>query len=114
VPVSDHYIDYVKDRLQDFAPLRVKRMFEGAGVYSGGLFFAILVDDELYLKVDDENQADYQAQGLQPFTVTMNAGKTAAVSYYPVPAAVPEDADLLGDWVRKALDAASRAKCAAR
>ncbi|MGF1612862.1 MAG: TfoX/Sxy family protein [Gammaproteobacteria bacterium] len=110
MPVSDKYINYVQDLLQDFAPLRVKRMFGGAGVYSGNLFFAIIADDELYLKVDHQNRTDYEAQGLQPFTYMMKGGKTATMSYYPLPADVLEDTDGLRDWVRKALAAAHRAK----
>ena len=113
MPVSDGYIEHVKDLLQDFPPLRVKRMFGGAGVYSGNLFFAILVDDELYLKADDLNRAHYEAQGLQPFTFTMKGGRSATMSYYPVPVDVLEDPDLLRDWVRMALHAAHRAKRAA-
>ena len=108
--VSDGYIEYVKELLQDFAPLRIKRMFGGAGVYSGNLFFAILADDELYLKVDDLDRADYEAQGLLPFTFKMKSGRRGTMSYYPVPADVQEDPDVLGDWVRKALDAARRGK----
>lgn len=110
MPVSDEYIAYVKDLLREFTPLRVKRMFAGAGVYSGDLFFAIIVDDELYLKVDDENRADYEAHGLAPFTFARKGGKRATMSYYPVPAEVLEDAELLHDWVREALHAAYRAK----
>jgi TfoX/Sxy family transcriptional regulator of competence genes len=40
--VSDGYIAYVRDLLAPFEPLRVKRMFGGAGIYSADLFFAIL------------------------------------------------------------------------
>ena len=40
--VSEHYIEFIQDLLADFEPLRIKRMFGGAGVYSGDLFFAIL------------------------------------------------------------------------
>jgi TfoX/Sxy family transcriptional regulator of competence genes len=45
--VSDHYVDFVRDLLADFDPLRIRRMFGGAGVYSGERLFAILVDDAL-------------------------------------------------------------------
>ena len=110
MPVSNTYIEYVKDSLRDFAPLVVKRMFGGAGVYCAGLFFAIVVDDELYLKVDDQNRPDYEARKLQPFTYTSKKGKTFKMSYYPIPAHVLEDPNVLRDWVHKALNAAQRAK----
>ena len=59
MPVSEHSIAFVQDLLADFAPLRIKRMFGGAGIYSADLFFAILAEDNLYLKVDDGNRAAY-------------------------------------------------------
>jgi DNA transformation protein len=109
MPVSNGYIDFVRDLLDDLGPLRIKRMFGGAGVYSGELFFAILADDALYLKVDDENRADYEKRGLGPFTYETKAGRSASMSYYPVPADLLEDAEALRPWARGALEAARRA-----
>lgn len=110
MPVTDSYMGFVKELLAEFEPLRIKRMFGGAGVYSGELFFAILVEDELYLKVDDTTRRDYERHGLQPFTYEMKNGRTATMSYYPVPAEVLEDPDELPRWVGGALDAARRGK----
>ena len=42
MPVTDGYIEFVRDLLGSFEPLRVKRMFGGAGVYSADVFFAII------------------------------------------------------------------------
>jgi DNA transformation protein len=107
--VSDGYIALVRDLLSAFEPLRIKRMFGGAGVYAGELFFAVIIDDALYLKVDDETRDRYEARGLQPFTYAMKNGRTATMSYYPVPAEILEDAQALATWAHDALDAARRA-----
>lgn len=109
MPVSEHYIAFVQDLLADFAPLRIKRMFGGAGIYSGELFFAILVEDTLYLKVDDGNRAAYQARGIQPFSYQGKDGRRATMSYYPVPAELLDDPEALAPWAREAIDAAQRA-----
>ena len=88
MPVSEHYIAFVQDLLAGFAPLRIKRMFGGAGIYSGDLFFAILVEDTLYLKVDDGNRAAYQDRGIQPFVYegfSGNRRKAQSVPTVPVP-----------------------------
>ena len=107
--VSEHYIEFVRDLLADFGPLRIKRMFGGAGIYSGDLFFAILADDTLFLKVDDENRAGYQDLGIRPFAFEMKNGRVATMSYYPVPPDVLDDREELGPWVQKAIEAARRA-----
>jgi DNA transformation protein len=110
MPVSDEYMEFTKELLAEFEPLRIKRMFGGAGVYSGELFFAILVDDELYLKVDDINRPEYEQRGLGPFVYRMKNGRTSTMSYYPAPADVLEDPPELSRWVRGALEAAERGK----
>ena len=112
--VSDGYINYVLDLFAGLGSLRVKRMFGAAGIYCDELFFAILVEDELYLKVDDRNRRDYERLGLGPFTYGMNNGRSATMSYYPVPADILEDPQRLHAWARKAIDAALRTKTAQR
>jgi DNA transformation protein and related proteins len=109
MPVSEHYIAFVQDLLADFEPLRIKRMFGGAGIYSGDLFFAILVEDALYLKVDDGNREPYQARGIQPFAYEGKDGRRATMSYYPVPPELLDDPNALAPWARQAIDAARRA-----
>lgn len=109
MPVSDHYIDFVRDLLSDFEPLHIKRMFGGAGIYSGERFFAILADDTLYLKADEGNRANFEQRGLQPFSYATKTGRTGTMSYYPTPAESLEDPDSLAPWVSGALAAAERA-----
>ena len=106
--VSEHYIEFIHDLLADFEPLRIKRMFGGAGVYSGDLFFAILAEDTLYLKVDDGNRRAYEALGIQPFAYVRKDGRMATMSYYPVPSEVLDNPDALAPWARQAMDAAQR------
>ena len=112
--ISDDYIAFARDLLSDLEPLRVKRMFGGAGIYSGELFFAILVDNELYLKVDDANRADYESRGLAPFSYEMKSGRTGTMSYYPPPPEVLEERDALVQWALKAVDAARRSAAGKR
>ena len=106
--VSEHYIEFIHDLLADFEPLRIKRMFGGAGVYSGDLFFAILVEDTLYLKVDAGNRREYEALGIQPFSYARKDGRMATLSYYPVPSEILDNPDALAPWARQAMDAAQR------
>ena len=83
-------------------------MFGGAGIYSGDLFFAILVEDTLYLKVEDGNREPYQARGIQPFAYEGKNGRRATMSYYPVPSELLDDPDAFAPWARQAMDAARR------
>jgi DNA transformation protein len=86
--------------------LRARAMFGGVGVYAGERFFALLDDDVLYLKVDDETRAEFEGAGMRPFMPGGDPAQT--MQYYDVPAEVLEDADALRPWVGRALEAAAR------
>jgi len=106
MPVSPDYLDFLRDQLDAFGAFDIRRMFGGAGLFRDGLMFALVVDDVLYLKVDDRNRPDFEAAGMAPFSYDRK-GKTAALkSYYEVPPELPEDADELAAWARRAFDAA--------
>jgi DNA transformation protein len=87
--------------------VRARAMFGGVGVYAGELFFALIDDDTVYLKVDDSNRADFEAKGLGPFRPFGPEGEV--MQYYELSADILEDPDALRPWVEKAIDVA-RAK----
>lgn len=103
--VSEGYLYYVLDSLGAVGEVAARRMFGGAGLYLGDLFFGLIADDVLYLKVDDGNREDYERAGMPPFVPY----GTYAMSYSQVPAEVLDDPSELKAWAEKALDAARRA-----
>jgi DNA transformation protein len=102
--VSDEYLTYVIDQFEALGPVRYRRMFGGAGLYFEDLFFGLIADDVLYLKVDDSNRADYEAEGMEPFKPFPD--KKEVMQYYEVPIDVLENRDTLREWARKALHVA--------
>ncbi len=109
VSVSDDYLEFVREQLERLGTIAVRRMFGGAGIYYSGHFFAIVVDDVLYFKVDDSNRSDYEAAGMEPFTFTAN-GKTSVMSFYEVPGEVLENREQAKHWALKAVGVAQAAK----
>ncbi|HEX6908869.1 MAG TPA: TfoX/Sxy family protein [Longimicrobium sp.] len=109
MPVSSEYREFVLESLGRVAPaVTARSMFGGVGVYSAGLFFALMDDDALYLKVDDTNRGDFQALGMGPFNPF--GDEKHVMQYYELPADLLEDADALRPWVEKAVDVARRAR----
>ena len=104
MPVSREYLDYLIDQLRSFGQVAPKRMFGGAGLYHDGLFFGLVADDVLYLKVDDGNRKDFSDAGMKPF----RPFGSHAMGYFEVPADVLEDPDELAAWAWKAFEAAGR------
>ena len=85
-------------------------MFGGYGLYKDGIIFGLIADDELYFKADDGNRPDYEVRGSRAFTYEAKGNKRIAMSYWQLPEDVMEDADLLAEWVSKAVSASKRAK----
>ena len=73
-------------------------------------FFALLDDDLVFLKVDDETRKEFVRRGMAPFSFEMKDGTRAEMNgYYAAPEEIFDDEDELKRWTRLALDAASRA-----
>jgi DNA transformation protein and related proteins len=108
MPVSPEYREFALEALARVAPVTSRAMFGGVGIYSDGLFFALLDDDAAYLKVDDSNRGDFEAAGMGPFRPAGEHG--GAMQYFELPAELLEDAERLRPWVEKAVEVARRAR----
>jgi DNA transformation protein and related proteins len=106
MPVSPGYREFALEQLGRVVPVSGRSMFGGVGVYSEGLFFALMADDTLYLKVDGSNQPQFEAAGMGPFRPY--GTNSPAMRYYEVPAHLLEEPDALAPWVHGALEAARR------
>src|SRR5215217_5879926 len=109
MPVSPGYQTFVLDQLRRVVPsVRARRMFGAVGLYAGELFFALIDDDVLYLKVDDETRPEYEARGLKAFQ-PFGEG-TTSMNYHEAPEDALEDPESLRPWAERALAVARRAK----
>ena len=107
--VSPGYQTLVLDQLRRVVPsVRARRMFGAVGLYAGELFFALIDDDVLYLKVDDQTRPEFEARGLKAFQ-PFGEG-TASMNYREAPEDALEDPESLRPWAERALDVARRAK----
>jgi DNA transformation protein and related proteins len=128
VKAADPVGEYLVDQLRDWAPVAVRRLFGGWGIYRGSLMFGLIARDAVYFRVDEHSRPDYEeaaarpflhtarrragatASAAKPFTYRMPNGKTVEMAYYEVPADILEDGEALGQWAAKAEAAALRAK----
>ena len=108
--ISAGYIESVRELLAFVPELEIKKMFGGAGATAGGMMFAILDDDELWLKGDDQSRPVYQGEGLEQFTYPTKAGERTSMAYWKAPAEIWDDEDALRRWIGMAIDTALRAK----
>ncbi len=93
---------FVLDQLRSLPELCAKAMFGGHGLYSGANFFGILIEGQLYFKVDETMRAAYAERGMKPFTYT-KAKKVMTMNYYEVPPDILEDAELAVTWANQSI-----------
>jgi DNA transformation protein and related proteins len=103
--VSRDYLDYVLEQLGALSRVRPRRMFGGVGLYSDDIFFAIITDDTVYLRVDEVSRADFVARGMDAFRPYADRPEIS-MTYFAVPADVLEDAGSFVHWSRRAVAAA--------
>ena len=104
--VSDGFVDYVLDQMESLGTVSPRRMFGGVGLYFEDLFFGLIAEDVVYLKVDESTRARYEAAGAKPFQPYGEG--SYSMSYYEVPAGVLEDRDKLKAWAMEAVAIAAR------
>ena len=102
---------YVEDLFANLGRIRIRKMFGGAGVYSGEDMFALIDKDQVYVKSDDALKESLQSEGGSPFEWTNpSTGKTIKMSYVSLPVNALDDRDEASAWGRKALDVAVQAR----
>ena len=106
---ENDFVRYVVDMMQIIGPVTSKAMFSGHGLFLGGLMFAIIVDNVLYLKADKQNENDFREQGLEPFEYNKK-GKTIKMSYYQAPEESLEDSEVMRNWANSSYNAALRSR----
>jgi DNA transformation protein len=109
----DGFARFVAEQMAAAGTTRLRRMFGGHGIYVDGIFVAIVADDRLFLKIDGETRAHFDARALAAFTY-LRAGRPSELGYREAPPEVFESPDDMRIWVRRALEAALRAQARER
>jgi DNA transformation protein and related proteins len=101
--------DHLAEVLAPLGPIRIRRMFGGAGVYCGDVMFALTADEVLYFKGLDAKTPPIADPDTQPFIYGRDGGRSITMSYWRAPERLLDDDDELLTWARAALDIAQRA-----
>ncbi|MBB5701913.1 DNA transformation protein [Ochrobactrum daejeonense] len=101
----------LRDLLQDFGPVSIRRMFGGKGIYHQGLIFALVVRDELLFKADELTAPQFVDAGSVQWTFEgRKGGEPIAMPYWSVPSEAFDDLEIMTKWARLAYEAALRSE----
>lgn len=103
--------EYVVGELMAAIPgITSRQMFGGFGIYQNGIVFAMIIKDQLYFRVGENNKQDFENAGSEPFRYIGKNGKTAQLPYYVVSEDVLENREVFYEWVEKAVAAGKEKK----
>ena len=105
--VEPEFIRYLRDQFRRWAPVEIRRMFGGHGIFRDGMMFALIHDETLYLRSDEATQPAFAAAGMGPFRYRRD-GRLVALGYHQAPPEAVEDTELLAAWAQRAFEAAVR------
>jgi len=108
MPRINEFCEHLVDLLDPLGTVTYRFMFGGYGIYLDGLMIAIVADDTLLLRADEESRGDYEARGIGPFQPFPEKGGMHTMPFYQVPDDVFEDQDELLRWAERARAATLR------
>lgn len=106
------FVEYVKEILEPFGPIKVRAMFGGYGVYRDEAMFATIVYNELYFRATPESAEYFKSQGSEPFIYTYKNPnrKPITLPYWKATPEVLDDFGQLSHWFNLAYQAAKATK----
>ena len=102
-------LEHLRELLEPMAGVTFKRMFGGHGLFRHGLMFALIADDTLYFKVDEQNKPAFAERDLGPF-IYYKGDKPMPMSYYRAPDETLDDSDEMVALAEQAYLASLRAQ----
>jgi len=107
---KNNFVEYVtNDLLSSLSGVSARAMFGGYGIYKDDVIFAIIVDDELYFKVNETNRKQYEQEASEQFTYQSSKGPMK-MSYWKVPENILENPKLAAQWAMQSFDVSKKDK----
>jgi DNA transformation protein len=107
------FVSHCLELLSPLGRTSSRRMFGGHALYIDGLCMALIMDDTLYLKVDDTSRPLFERAGCKPFTYTAKSQDVHSLGYCTAPEEAMESPAEMTPWARRGLAAAVAARAKA-
>jgi DNA transformation protein and related proteins len=105
---SETFADFLREQLAPLGRISLRRMFGKTGVFCDGVMLAMVSENTLYFRVDDQNRAIFkEAEAFPPLNYAKK-GQTIDLAFWRAPERLFDEPDELMAWARAALAAAHR------
>ena len=103
---SETFAEFLREQLAPLGRVTLRRMFGKSGMFCDGVMFAMVTENTLYVRVDEENRATFsEAEAFPPLNYAKQ-GSTIDLSFWRVPERLFDEPDELVAWAQAALAAA--------
>src|ERR1700683_2676528 len=105
---GDSFAEFLREQLAPIGRITMRRMFAKTGVFCDGVMFAMVRDNTLYFRVDEDNRAAFkEALSFPPLNYEKKGG-TIDLAFWRAPERLFDEPDELVTWARAALAATRR------
>src|SRR5262249_7722591 len=102
------FAEFLHEQLAPLGRVTMRRMFGKTGVFCDGVMLAMVRDNTLYFRVDDDNREAFkQARSFPPLNYETK-DDTIDLSFWRAPERLFDEPDELVAWAQAALAAARR------
>jgi DNA transformation protein len=105
---SDSFAEFLREQLAPLGPLSLRRMFGKTGVFCDGVMLAMVSDNTLYFRVDDDNKAFFKEAAIFPPLNYAKKGESIDLAFWRAPERLFDEPEELVAWAKQALAAAHR------
>ncbi|WFU16077.1 TfoX/Sxy family protein [Bradyrhizobium sp. CB3481] len=105
---SESFAEFLREQLAPLGGITMRRMFGKTGVFCDGVMFAVVANNTLYLRVDDENKETFKEAEAYPPLSYEKGGDTIDLSFWRIPERLFDEPEEFVVWARVALAAAHR------
>jgi DNA transformation protein len=105
---SDSFAEFLREQLAPLGPLSLRRMFGKTGVFCDGVMLAMVSDNTLYFRVDDDNKAFFKEAAAFPPLNYAKKGESIDLAFWRAPERLFDEPEELVAWAKQALAAAHR------
>jgi DNA transformation protein len=103
------FLEFVKDELEELGEITSRAMFGGYSIYKDALIFAIIDDNDLYLKGVGNAAKVFEGTGSVQFSYQGKKG-IVKMCYWKVPSDIIDDKEKLINWANLAIKSAKESK----
>ena len=105
---SESFAEFLREQLAPLGGITMRRMFGKTGVFCDGVMFAVVANNTLCLRVDDENKETFKEAEACPPLSYEKGGDTIDLSFWRIPERLFDEPEEFVAWARVALAAAHR------